>query len=375
MDPIIVKNILDSMSDCLVVIDAQGDVMYANKNTKEVLGYSLDELKEKGLGLIFFVREENYDFNQILINAVWNKSVYGYSEVDYYHPEGLRKRLAATTSYLLESIENESRFIGFVAIFKDVTEIHMLREKEKRLLEDRERVSQDKMKSLNRLAMGVAHEIRNPVVMIGGYASRIIKDPNMSEAVKSYARNILEGAKRLELIVDEVQNCANLQDIKPVSGSMKQVILEAIKEITPKAADKNVKIVFNTLQSKSCQSMFDPACVKTALIALLDNAVYFSSDGSVVDVFLDEGEHETILGVKDYGAGIDESDKEFVFDPFFSTKTQGSGMGLALTERIVHEHGGKIQFDSVPGKGSLFRISLPNNSMGAYRYTQDTSSN
>jgi len=360
MDPIIIRNILDSMSDCLVVIDGNGDVLYANKNTQEILGCSFEELKEKGLGLIFFVRDENYDFNQILINAVWNKTVNDYSEVDYYHPDGVRKRLVVTTSYMRESADEQGRFIGFVAIFRDITEVSILRQKEKKLLEDRDRISRDKMRSLNRLAMGVAHEIRNPAVMIGGFATRLMKGANISEEVRSYAKNILEGARRLELIVNEVQDCANLPDMKLITGSMAQIVRESIQEMEPEAMGKNIQLVFHNLQSKFDKSKFDPKLIKIALNNLLDNAIDFSSEGADIDIFLHENEHETILGVKDYGAGIQEADREFVFDPFFSTKAQGSGMGLVVTERIVHEHGGKIQFDSIPGKGSVFRMCLPN---------------
>jgi PAS domain S-box-containing protein len=360
MDPTIVTNILDSMSDCLVVIDGDGDVLYANKNTKEILGYSFEDLKEKGLGLVFFVRDENYDFNQILINAVWNKTVKDYSEVDYYHPEGLKKRLVVTTSYMRESDEGKSRFIGFIMIFRDITEVFMLRQKEKKLLEDRDRIACDKVRSLSRLAMGVAHEIRNPVVMIGGFATRLMKGANISEEAKSYVKNILEGTQRLELIVEEVQNCANLPDIKLITGSITEVILESIQDLEPDAAKRDIHITFHKLESKYGKSKFDPRLIKIALNNLLGNAIEFSSDGSVVEVFLHESEHETIVGVKDYGVGIQDSDREFVFDPFFSTKVHGSGMGLVVTEKIIHEHGGRIQFDSIPGKGSIFRMCLPN---------------
>ncbi len=360
MEPTIIRNILDSMSDCLIVINGDGDVLYANKNAREVLGYSFEDLKEKGLGLVFFVRDENYDFNQILINAVWNKSVKDYSEVDYYHPEGLKKRLVVTASYMRESDEEKSQFIGFVMMFRDITEVFTLRQKEKKLLEDRDRIASDKVRSLNRLAMGVAHEIRNPVVMIGGFATRLMKGPNISEEVKSYAKNILEGTQRLELIVEEVQNCANLPDIRLIRGSIAAVILESIQDVEPEAAKHNIRIAFHTLESTSGKSIFDPRLIKTALDNLLGNAIEFSSDGSVVEVFLHENEHETIVGVKDYGVGIQEADREFVFDPFFSTKPHGSGMGLVVTEKIVHEHGGRIQFDSIPGKGTIFRICLPN---------------
>ncbi|MGC8603353.1 MAG: two-component system sensor histidine kinase NtrB [Desulfomonilaceae bacterium] len=359
MDQTIVKNILNCMSDCLVVINGDGDVLFANQNTQEILGYCFEELKEKGLGLVFFVRDENYEFNQILINAVWNKTVNNYSEVDYFHPKGYKKRLVVTTSFMRESTDEESRFLGFVIIFRDITEVFMLRQKEKKLLEDRDRIASNKVRSLNRLAMGVAHEIRNPVVMIGGFATRLIKSANISEEDKYYVKNIMEGTQRLEIIVQEVQNCANLPDIKLITGSMVPVIGQCIQDIEGQAKQRNISITFHKLESSFKESRFDPDLIKIALNNLLDNAIDFSQDGSVVEVFLHENEHETILGVKDYGVGIQEADREFVFDPFFSTKPQGSGMGLVITEKIVHEHGGRIQFDSIPGNGSVFRICLP----------------
>jgi PAS domain S-box-containing protein len=335
--------------------------MYANKRTRDILGYSFDDLRENGLGLVFFVRDENYEFNQILTNAIWNRAVNDYSEVDYFPPDGGKKRLAATTSYLIESNSGKTQFIGFVAIFRDITEVFTLRQKEKKLLEDRERVSTEKMRSLNKLAMGVAHEIRNPVVMIGGFAGRIIKlDGNNMEAI-SYAHKILEGARRLESLVDEVQGCANLANIKAVKGSLAEVAFETVKEMESHAIDKSIKLLFHDLSSKSGISRFDPDMMKIAIGNLLQNAIDFSSVGSEVDIFVHENDNETILGVKDYGVGIADAEREFVFDPFFSTKPQGTGMGLAVTERIVHEHGGRIQLDSIPGKGSLFRISIPNN--------------
>jgi len=361
LDTIIIKNILDSLADCIIVINSDGDVMYANKRTRDILGYSFDDLRENGLGLVFFVRDENYEFNQILTNAIWNRAVNDYSEVDYFPPDGGKKRLAATTSYLIESNSGKTQFIGFVAIFRDITEVFTLRQKEKKLLEDRERVSTEKMRSLNKLAMGVAHEIRNPVVMIGGFAGRIIKlDGNNMEAI-SYAHKILEGARRLESLVDEVQGCANLANIKAVKGSLAEVAFETVKEMESHASDKSIKLLFHDLSSKSGISRFDPDMMKIAIGNLLQNAIDFSSVGSEVDIFVHENDNETILGVKDYGVGIADAEREFVFDPFFSTKPQGTGMGLAVTERIVHEHGGRIQLDSIPGKGSLFRISIPNN--------------
>ena len=333
MDTIIIKNILDSLADCIIVINSDGDVMYANKKTRDILGYSFDDLRENGLGLVFFVRDENYEFNQILTNAIWNRAVNDYSEVDYFPPDGGKKRLAATTSYLIESNLGKTQFIGFVAIFRDITEVFTLRQKEKKLLEDRERVATEKMRSLNKLAMGVAHEIRNPVVMIGGFAGRIIKlDGNNMEAI-SYARKILEGARRLESLVDEVQGCANLANIKAVKGSLAEVALETVKEMESHASDKSIKLLFHDLSSKSGISRFDPGMMKIAIGNLLQNAIDFSSVGSEVDIFVHENDNETILGVKDYGAGIADAEREFVFDPFFFHQATGNWHGIGCNRK------------------------------------------
>ncbi len=72
-----------------------GEILYANKVTKEVLGYTLEEFREQGIGKLFFLNEENSDFNQVFIDAVWKKSINNYSEVDYHHPDGSIRRLAA----------------------------------------------------------------------------------------------------------------------------------------------------------------------------------------------------------------------------------------------------------------------------------------
>ena len=308
MDTIIIKNILDSLADCIIVINSDGDVMYANKKTRDILGYSFDDLRENGLGLVFFVRDENYEFNQILTNAIWNRAVNDYSEVDYFPPDGGKKRLAATTSYLIESNLGKTQFIGFVAIFRDITEVFTLRQKEKKLLEDRERVATEKMRSLNKLAMGVAHEIRNPVVMIGGFAGRIIKlDGNNMEAI-SYARKILEGARRLESLVDEVQGCANLANIKAVKGSLAEVALETVKEMESHASDKSIKLLFHDLSSKSGISRFDPGMMKIAIGNLLQNAIAkVQQDTNVRIKVTFDAANSGVLMVSDSGEAVPES--------------------------------------------------------------------
>ncbi|MGD9819401.1 MAG: nitrogen regulation protein NR(II) [Desulfomonilaceae bacterium] len=361
LDPVIVKSILNSMTDCLIVINDDGEVLFANKNTDPILGHVADDIREQGLGLTFFVREENYEFNQIFIKAIWAKRVHDYEEVNYIRPDGTFKRLAATTSFLLDGGENHERVIGFVAIFRDITEVYLLREREKRLNEEKQRIAGEKIRSLNKLAMGVAHEIRNPVVTIGGFANRIIKMNENPEETRLYARNIMYGVKRLEDVVEQIYGCANLPMIKTIQDRMSKYIGQAISEVQPKADTRNITIHFDDKTDSDCLETFDPELIKIALNHLLDNAIDFSSEGSSIEVRLYSDHENVILEVEDHGSGISAADQEFIFNPFFSTKAVSVGVGLTMVERIVNEHAARIEVESKPNFGSLFRILFKKN--------------
>lgn len=356
LDPLIVQSILDSMVDCLVVINHDGEVLFSNRNSDQILGFPPEIIKEKGLGLTFFLVDENYDFNQILINAIWEKRIHDYKEVDYLHPKGEIKRLAATTSYLMDTCDGNDRLIGFVAIFRDITEIHGLREREKRLHEEKQRIAKEKIRSLNKLAMGVAHEIRNPVVTIGGFANRIIKINQDANETRQYALNIMDGVKRLENVVDQMYDWANLPLIKPVKARMSSVIKKSIENVRLKADKRNIQISFTDNTEFDCLEYFDPDLLEIALDKLIDNSIDFSPEGSTIEIRLYANELNIVLEIQDPGSGISETDMEFIFNPFFSTRAVGVGVGLTVVERIVSEHGAKIEVDSKLNFGSTFRI-------------------
>ncbi len=359
MDEIILNSILESMSDSVIVVGHQGDVLFANRATEEILGYGMKDLKEKGLAQVFFLRDENYDFNQLFVDAVWYKSINQYSEVDYHHPDGSVKRLAATTSYFIADEADQSRFVGIVTLFKDVTETFNLIRMEKELIREKERIAGQKIESLRKLAMGVAHEIRNPVVTIGGFSARILRDERNPENTRKAAANILEDAGRLERLVEDVQQYCNVPVINPVQGRLGAPIEAAVEHVRPQAAEKKIDLRFQESDVDERELVFDPALIKTALIHLLENAVDFSLEGSRVEVTLEYDDEGATIVVKDAGSGINDADLPFVFDPFFSTKTHGSGMGLSIVERIVQEHLGRIDIQSAPGLGTTISVFLP----------------
>lgn len=210
MEDLVIQNILESMTDSLMVIGPKGEIVYANEATEDILGCDLQALRKNGLGVTFFTRETNNEFNQIIVDAIHQKAVRSYSEVTYHHPGGTTKRLAVTASYLFDSTKPDDSFVGFMAMCKDITEVHEFRQNEKRLLEERQRVANEKAQGLQKLAAGVAHEIRNPTVTVGGFAARLLRLKELPEIAFEYARKIMDGAKRLESLVEEVQRYCDI---------------------------------------------------------------------------------------------------------------------------------------------------------------------
>jgi PAS domain S-box-containing protein len=357
--PGLIGNILESISDSVIVLGPQGDILCCNRITEEMLGYSPEELLEKGLAQLMAQRNGNEEFNRIFIETISKQSVSGYKEVDYHHPDGSVRRLAATTSYLVDIGERQTSFTGFVALFKDITEVADLRRKERQLIQERHKIAGEKIRSLQKLAMGVAHEIRNPIVTVGGFAARIARAADDPEATRRYANNIMEAAKSLEKAVDAVQQCCDLPAINPFEGSLSDLLRMTVSEMAPKAQEKKVNLRVHDELPRDYKTSFDPLLLRMALVRLIENSVEFSREGSPVDITLRTLESGTLMEVKDHGNGISEQDAEYIFNPFFSTLPHAAGMGLVVVESVVNDHSGTIEVDSKPGVGTSIRICLP----------------
>jgi PAS domain S-box-containing protein len=355
----LIKSILDSMSDCLIVLDQQGNILYANNTSGQMLGCSPDHLMEHGLEMLFFMSEKNHDFSRIFLDAVHRKNVNNYSEIDYYHPDGSVRRLAGTTSYLMSVGAHESTFIGFVALFKDITEVFNLRREEKQLIREKERIAREKIRSLHKLAMGVAHEIRNPMVTIGGFAARIVKNEKNPEETRRYGRIIVDHVKQLEEVVARVHECCELPDMNPTNGSVSKVVSDAASAMVPLGLERNISLRFRDRMPEQHSVTFDQHLLRLAVNEILENAIDFSHDGGRVEIAAYPTVEGSVLEVTDYGTGIKDEDKQYIFDPFFSTRAHGAGMGLAIVERVVNDHIGRIEVESKFGKGTTVRITLP----------------
>jgi two-component system sensor histidine kinase HydH len=216
-----------------------------------------------------------------------------------------------------------------------------------------------RLASVGRLAAGVAHEIRNPLSSIKGFATYF----------KEKYHNFSEGAQTAEIMIQEVDRLNRvvsqlLEFAKPVKVSAKPVnvrklLEDSLRLIEKQIQGKNIKIE-KTFSPEVEDAFIDSDKINQVLLNLYLNAIDAMEKGGTITVDLKP--HEWKKGIeiiiKDTGSGISEKDLPNIFDPYFTTKPEGTGIGLAIVHNIIEAHNAEIKVESLPGKGSTFTILI-----------------
>lgn len=226
-----------------------------------------------------------------------------------------------------------------------------LRETQARLLRA------DRMAALGQLSQGVAHEVRNPVMTIGGFARRLLKTLPPGDPAAEYARVILEEAGRLEKMVGDVDRYTRMPEPVMKEWSLSALVHAAVQLWQEDVAREDVRIEIE-LPPDDPTLVADREQMAHALFHLMRNASdAMPAGGDISLVGRWEGARIS-LRVRDTGTGIPTEDLPRIFDPFFTSKTRGSGLGLTTVNRIVGDHGGEVKVSSQPGRGTEVELLL-----------------
>ena len=340
----------------LLVINPGGEIVTSNDAASEILGYACRVFEGKGWGELFLEDLKNQAFNQIILDVIEEKKVNLHRRVPYVQPGGKTLQLSITGSFLREN----DQIAGIVLILHDVTELQLLHDREKQVLREKHRLERERAEGLTRLAMAIAHQIRNPVMSIGGFAMRILSKIDENSPIAVYLKNILSDADRLEAIVRVVSEYTRIPTAKPVHVSISDILERVMIQLQAKAAELSKRVTWS-LELSVVEFAVDPALFRRAIYEVLLNAVEFlKRDEGSVTIFLSEEQNGLLMEIVDDGIGISEKDMPYVFDPFFTTKAVGVGMGLCFVRRIIGEHGGDVRIDSEPGKGTKVIMRFPN---------------
>lgn len=237
----------------------------------------------------------------------------------------------------------------FLSRIKGIIERQMLREK----MEE-----EDTLEAMEKMLESVAHEIRNPIVAIGGFARRIRDRLPPGDKLRTYAQYITREVERLESMVQEIVSLKDLV-VKPVDVVDVQSALDAALrnfESTIRSKPLTVEKVFP--EHGSC-ILGDRRSLETAFSHIIENAIDAMQSGGRLTLSIFEDRAAVRITIRDTGRGIPKHEIAQVVRPFYTSKMSGAGMGLATVKHIVTAHGGDMLITSAPGSGTQVTITLP----------------
>jgi two-component system sensor histidine kinase HydH len=345
------RQVVDSMANGLLSIDEAGRVLSYNNLSLEILGLTRSEIEQFNLNKII-------DFQTSGISQTLNQCVTILDrEISIVQTGGERLPLAISVTPIrglsLKSAEAVPCH-GAVIILRDLREIKLLEEKVRRA---------EKLAALGKLSAAVAHEIRNPLSSIRGFAkflSHALKDRPKDQ---EYADVMVKEVDRINRVVTDLLNFASpmelvLEDVNPAD-----LVAHTIRLVEGDAQARNINIEVKT--EKSPESvLIDPYQITQVLLNLMLNALHAIGPGQSmnVGVAMNKASAAVTFWVEDDGPGISEDHIEKIFDPFFTRREKGTGLGLAIVQKIVENHHGTVQVISpLPGRiyGCRFVISIP----------------
>lgn len=216
----------------------------------------------------------------------------------------------------------------------------------------------ERLASLGRLASGVAHEVRNPLSAIKGFAQYFRDKFQTGSEDRGYADIMIQETERLNRVIDGLLDFARPRELDAGPHPLSQILERPLQLIR---SDLDRKGITLTASMPEVLVRADPDQMTQALLNLFLNSIDAMGQGGELLVAAttrpEEGRVE--IRITDSGTGISQEDLSRIFDPFFSTKKKGTGLGLAITAKIIEAHRGDISVESRQGKGTTFKIYLP----------------
>ena len=242
---------------------------------------------------------------------------------------------------------------GAVIILRDLREIKQLEEKVRRT---------EKLAAIGKLAAGVAHEIRNPLSSIRGFAQYLRNTLKDKPREKEYAETMVSEVDRINRVVTDLLTFARPMEADLAPTDLTELVERTVRLVQADARSRNVSIRMSL--SDLSKIPLDTHQMTQAILNLLLNSLQAVNSGGYIEVGaeLDPAVSRLKIWVEDDGPGISRDQKEKIFDPFFTTHEKGTGLGLAIVHKIVENHNGEINLESpLAGKdrGTRMTISIP----------------
>ncbi len=326
-------NVVQNMPSGLITLDPKFNVTSANRAAEKILG----EIPEKACP-------------QMAAMAARLSGSGGavFGEVALNRKENGDLRLDMTVSAILA---DEDQVQGFVLLFRDLTQIRDL----KKQVETNRHLA-----AIGKLAAGVAHEIRNPLSSIKGFATYFARQYENEPGDVEIAKIMVQEVERMDRSITQL-----LEFAKPMAVEIKQTRIEplirhSLKLVAHDLGKKKIRVETD-IRTRREIIHTDPERICQVLLNLYMNALNAMDSNGILEIGVADAEDTLEIRVADNGCGIQAKDLEKIFDPYFTTRAKGTGLGLSIVHRIVENLKGEIRVESQPSKGTVFYITLPGN--------------
>ncbi len=341
------KDVIRCLTSGLITVTRDGTIITYNAAAAEITGIGAEQAVGRQV-------DEIMPSLRLLFEKVSDSSPLRRSELVHRSPDGVDRILGVSLSPLVDS---EGQSLGRIVSFQDLTELRRMEEAMTRA---------ERLAAVGRLAAGVAHEIRNPLAAISGSIELLQQTPDEPDAkTKSDAKElmaiVLREVERLNALITDLLDFARPREPDPQQLDLSATLAEMLRVFENDKHLDGARVELEAATPVWIEA--DAGQLRQVVWNLLRNAAEASPKGTPisVDVAMERDDYQSWarLTVRDRGPGIPLEHRARIFEPFFSTKQGGTGLGLATVHRIVEEHKGRVELDTPAGGGTAVTIRLP----------------
>jgi two-component system sensor kinase FixL len=338
--------IINRAADAIVTINEDHVIVGYNRGAEQMFGYTRQEALGQDLSIIIPppYKAEHKDYVRRYVATREARMIGKHVRLKAQRRDG--REFPMSISFSVAEIQDNLYFTG---IIRDITEYE---EMEARLLHS------ERLAAVGNTVTHIAHEIKNPLLIIGGFARQLQKAPGLDDKARHKLSIMAEEVSHLEAMVAEMREFVRRPPAQKSQGQLGDALRAAVELFQDTLAQHHITVRW-VEENPLPPVIFDPKQVHQVLLNLLKNALEAMPRGGEITITSRVKGTNVEISVTDTGEGMSPEVAENLFQPYFTTKEKGTGLGLAICQDIIQEHGGCIFADSSPGKGSTFTIQFP----------------
>jgi two-component system sensor kinase FixL len=342
----VLEKAVENTNEAFVTIDVRHRVVFFNKAAERIFGFKREEVVGHDLDVIMSptCSRNHHEAVARYLDTKIPRRIGHSTEILATRRNG--ETFPANISFSVSEVEGNLYFTGIV---RDLTETKAL---QKRIIQA------EGLAALGQVVAEISHEIKNPLMMIGGFARQLASQASDEKSI-SKLRIIVNEVARLENLLNELRDLYSPRTLDIREMDINELLRETYELVKDDCERKNIEVEFRTDAAKVVVDG-DRAKLKQVFLNLLKNAVEAVDKGGQVILSSTVKNQKVEISISDNGRGIPEKHRNKVFSPFFTTKKHGTGLGLSVSKSILENHPGcSFGFESEEGKGTTFNVKMP----------------